>query len=81
MSWDNKNVTYYGIEDPETELTKHRIHGYDGSTWEYYVDPKNKGFSEWLDRLNEYSEYLEPSFPAEEEEEARAADHMLEPYV
>lgn len=60
MSWDNKNVNYYGIEDPETELTKHRIKGYDGSVFEYYIDPKNKGFSEWLDRLNEYSTYLEP---------------------
>jgi hypothetical protein len=55
VSWDNEKLT-----TGETPLKKHRIKGYDGSVFEYYIDPKNKGFSEWLDRLNEYSTYLEP---------------------
>jgi hypothetical protein len=74
MSWDNGKLT-----TGDTPLKKHRINGYDGSVFEYWLDKDNEGFSEWLERLNEYSEYLAPSFPAEEEEEA--ADHMLEPYV
>lgn len=76
MSWDNV-VIVKGRNSGKTEampLTKHRIRGYDGSVFEYWVDEANKAFSEWLEKLNEYSEYLEPSFPAEEE-------YRIEPYV
>lgn len=77
VSWDNVVITG-GRSQGKTEavsLKKHRIKGYDGSVFEYWIDEANKAFSEWLDKLNEYSTYLES---VEEEE---AADHMLEPYV